>query len=170
MVHLGFNAEGVAPMEDFSPIPAGEYEVMATDSVLKATKAGTGQYLEIIFQVLDGDFKGRKLWSRLNIINPSEQAMDIAQRELSTICRAAGKLRVEDSSELHNIPMIAKVAIEPGRDGYGPSNRIKNYKPVEGAVAAAPATLAPAAAAPAAAPAPQTAAVGTGAIKPPWQK
>ena len=37
---------------------------------MKATKAGTGQYLQLGFQILDGPHKGRKLWARLNLDNP----------------------------------------------------------------------------------------------------
>ena len=34
----------------------------------------------------------------------------MAQRELNSICRAAGRLRVADTDELHGIPMLVKLA------------------------------------------------------------
>ena len=84
----GFDANSVNPATDFEPLPAGKYLAIITDSEMKPTKSGSGNYLELTFQVIDGPFKGRMLWSRLNLDNPNAQAVQIAQGELSAICRA----------------------------------------------------------------------------------
>ena len=84
----GFDAATVDPATDFEPLPAGKYLAVITDSEMKPTKAGTGHYLQMTFQVIDGPFKNRLLWSRLNLDNPNRQAVQIAQGELSAICRA----------------------------------------------------------------------------------
>lgn len=139
MVALGgtYTADPDNVQGDYSPIPPGEYRVHVTGSDLKATKAGTGNYLELEMEVLDGEYAGRKLFDRLNIDNPNQQAVDIAQRTLNAICVAIGKLSIADSNELHNVPMIAVVKVDPARGDYGPSNSIKTYKPSSGV---APAT------------------------------
>tara|TARA_Y100001963_G_scaffold152582_1_gene237708 strand:- start:257 stop:739 length:483 start_codon:yes stop_codon:yes gene_type:complete len=134
MVALGgtYTADPDNVQGDYSPIPPGEYRVHVIGSDLKATKAGTGNYLELEMEVLDGEHQGRKLFDRLNIDNPNQQAVDIAQRTLNAICVAVGKLSIADSNELHNIPMIAVVKVDPARGDYGPSNSIKTYKPAGG--------------------------------------
>lgn len=162
----GFDASQVGEMMEFSAIPEGQYVVIATHSEMKPTKNGQGQYLQFTFEVLDGQFKGRKLWTRLNLHNASQTAVDIAQRELGAICKAVGVIKPSDSSELHNKPILVKVAVELN-DKNQESNIIKKYESAMPGVASASAA-APAAsvtAAPAAAPAQPAA-----ASVPPWQR
>jgi hypothetical protein len=120
--------------QDFSPLPSGEYPVMITDSDVKPTKRGDGSYLELTLQVIDGPMKGRLAWARLNIDNPSAKAVEIANRELKSICEAIGiTQQVTDSAVLHNRPMIARIeyvkadGVKTQRD----SNEIKAYKNLE---------------------------------------
>lgn len=127
-----FNANDVKPNEGFEPVPAGTYTVMITDSEMKSTAAGDGEYLKLTFKILDeGDFNGRLIWSNLNLVNKNDKAVEIAQRELSGICHAVGVLEPEDSQELHGVPMRAKVKIIPPKDGYDAQNGISFFKPVD---------------------------------------
>ena len=41
----GFNAAQVEPSQDFEPIPAGKYLAVITETEMKPTKNGSGQYL-----------------------------------------------------------------------------------------------------------------------------
>ena len=144
MAFLGntFDPNAVEPAQDFAPLPSGEYPAVITDSEMKPTKAGTGQYLELTFQVVDGPAKGRLVWSRLNLDNPNPKAVEIAQRDLSAICAAAGiNQAINDSQHLHNRPMVIRVEFVPAgpknnRDG----NEVKAYKRLEGAPLAAQAS------------------------------
>lgn len=123
----GFDASQVAPAS-FDVLPAGEYEVVIVASTMETTADGTGQFLKIELQVLSGEYQNRKLWDRLNLVNKSEKAVQIARGSLSAICRAVGVLTPRDSSELHNKPMRIKVKVEKSED-YGEQNRITAYKP-----------------------------------------
>ncbi len=125
---LNFNAEEVAPSTGFDAIPAGKYQAVITESEMKPTKSGTGQYLELAFEVIDGEFKGRKLWSRLNLENPNEQAVQIARGDLSAICRAVNVLRPRDSAELHNLPLIISVRCRKNPESDEIVNEIKGYE------------------------------------------
>lgn len=135
MVDLsGYDANKHEPMGDFTPIPAGDYVAMAVGSDTKDNSKGTGQYLRFDFEVLEGEYKGRRLFSILNLWNPSSMAVQIAQSELSSICRAAGVMTPRDSAELHDRPMILTVVIEERDDKPGTfSNKIKGYGPREAA-------------------------------------
>lgn len=122
-----FNANDHEP-NDFSPVPAGRYLAAITASEMKPTKAGNGSYLELEFEILEGEYKGRKLWDRLNLDNPNETAVKIAQGTLSAICRAVGVMQPRDSAELHGLPLTVIVAVEKRQDNGEDSNRIKGYK------------------------------------------
>lgn len=126
MAMLNFNAETVQPDEGFDPVPAGDYPVIITDSEMKQTKAGTGHYLQLTLQVIDGPAKNRLIWHRLNIQNPKATAQEIGQRQLSALCHAVGKLQVQDSAELHGIPFVARVIVKT--DDYGAKNVVKSVK------------------------------------------
>lgn len=104
--------------------------------------------------VLEGEHTGKKLFDRFNLVNNSPSTVEFAQRTLSAICRAAGRMQVQDSEELHLVPILADVKVQPPKNGYGESNSIR-YLPLErGAPAAGPAAR-PTAPVQAAKPAPQ---------------
>ncbi len=141
----GFNANAVEPSESFDPIPPGEYLCVITSSEDKPTKAGTGSFLELELEVIDGPSKGRKLWDRLNLDNPNELAVKIARATLSAICRAVGVMEPKDSCELHDIPLLVKVRVEKRADTDEPSNVIKGYRGRNAAAAVATSSSKPSA-------------------------
>jgi hypothetical protein len=123
----GFDANNYQPNQ-FDVLPAGEYEVVITDSKLKPTSNGAGEYLELVLQVLSGDYQNRKVWDRLNIKNPSAKAQEIARGTLSAICRAVGVMTPHDSSELHGKPLLVKLVVKSDPE-FGDKNEVKAYKP-----------------------------------------
>jgi len=123
----GFNAEDVEPQKSFEPVPPGWYTTMITNSEMKATKDGTGEYLQLRLDIIDGEYEGRVLFDRLNLVNENQTAVDIAQRQLSAICHVVGVLQPQNSDELHDKPLRVKVAIRPPSNGYDASNEVKAY-------------------------------------------
>jgi len=123
----GFDANQVEPTTSFEAIPAGKYLAVITDSEMKPNKAGTGSYLQLAFQILDGPYKGRFLWARLNLDNPNATAVQIARAELSAICRAVGVMAPNDSVELHNLPLVIQVRCVKRADTGELANEIKGY-------------------------------------------
>ena len=123
----GFDANQVEPSADFEPIPAGKYLAVITESEMKPTKAGTGHFLQLTFQIIEGDYKNRLLWARLNLDNPNATAVQIARAELSAICRAVGIMTPNDSIELHNLPLIIHVKCKRRDDTGEITNEIKGY-------------------------------------------
>lgn len=162
----GFDASKQGEMLNFDAFPAHKALGMMTKSEMKPTKAGTGSYLECEFTLLDGQYKGRKVWARLNLSNPSKQAEDIAQRELGAICKAVGINTPLDSADLHNKPIVLDIGYEPAapatkdKPATKAQNVIKSYTTATGTAGAA----APSAAPQGLAQAPKPAAV------PPWQR
>ena len=126
----GFNANNVEP-QSFDVLPAGEYEAVITASQVKPTSKGDGKFLELQLQVINGQFQNRVLFDRLNLWNPSDKAVQIAQGTLSSICRAVGVLTPNDSADLHNKPLRVKITVRKS-DEYGDRNEVKAYKPRNG--------------------------------------
>jgi len=130
MANLGaFNANEVDPNVVFDPIPAGKYIARIIESEVKPTKNGDGRYLELTFEVLDGEYRNRKVWDRLNLWNPSSEAVRIAQGMLSAICRAVGVMQPRDSVELHNLPLEVTVKLKRREDTGDLTNEVKGYGP-----------------------------------------
>jgi Protein of unknown function (DUF669) len=144
---LNFDASRVAPSTgEQDPVPAGWYDVVMDQSEMKPTKdsATTGNaFLECRFNIASGTYTGRKLFSRLNLRNNNPVAAEIAYKELSAICHAVNLLQVQDSQQLHGLPMKAKVKVRPGDGQYGPQNEISTFKPANFVPEQAGAAVAP---------------------------
>ena len=125
-----FDATGIEPIQPLEVLPPGKYVAQIVSSDMRTTKHGTGQYLFLEIDVLEGPHQGRKLFDRLNLVNASKTTVEIAQRTLSAICHATGRLQVQDSEELHLIPFLAVVTVQPPKNGYGETNKIR-YQPLE---------------------------------------
>lgn len=134
----GFDANQIEPTTTFDPIPAGKFTAVITESEMKATKSGAGHYLQLTFQIIEGEHKGRFVWARLNLDNANATAVKIARGELSAICRAIGVMAPNDSVELHNLPLVIAVRCKKRPDTGEITNEIKGYAKREQPVAPAP--------------------------------
>lgn len=170
MAQIMFDATQVAPQESLSPIPAGTYLAHIIDSEVRPLKSGMGQALALTFEVLDGPYRGRKVFTQLNVQHRgSPDAERIAQAQLSALCHATGVLKLSDSTQLHMRPVRIRVKIRKDETGqYGDRNEVTGYEAAPGA--AVPPMAAPAAAMPAAASAAAPAAAAAQAATPPWAK
>lgn len=139
MASLNFNLSDLddslfEEQPSFEPVPQDTYTLMITDSEMASTSKG-GQMLKLSMQIVDGAHKGRKIWDNLNLINSNPTAVEIAQRNLGSICKAIGVASVTESAVLHNKPFKAFVGIEKSEQ-YGDRNRVKKYdhRPLGGGV------------------------------------
>lgn len=131
-LHRDFDANDVPAADPFEVLPDNTLVTAVLQrSEMKPTSKGDGHYLSLEFLVIEGKYEGRRFFDRLNLDNPNEQAVKIAERSLSALCRAAGKLKVSDSEELHDIPVVLKLGVDPARGEYEARNKVKNYLPVE---------------------------------------
>jgi len=148
MPQFQFDASEVAPPQpkSFEPLERGMYQAIVIDSAIKPTKAGTGEYIELVLQVIDGPQSGRRLWERLNVSNPNKTAEDIARSQLASLCQAVGVSKLTATEQLHDIPFQIQVDI----DRKDPTrNRVMAYGSVQLAAQTKPAAASAAAAVPA---------------------
>lgn len=160
-----FDASTVDPSKAFEVLPPGKYLVQIVASEMRVTRDGQGQYLWLELDVLEGPLAGRKLFDRLNLVNNSPSTVEMAQRTLSAICHATGRMQVQDSEDLHLIPMQVDVTVKPPQNGYGESNTLRYVVPEQ----PAPVARAPLAPRPAAQPRPATAPT-TPPVAAPWRR
>jgi len=123
----GFNANEVEPTMSFDPLPAGKYVAAITASEMKPTKKGDGSYLQLEYTVLEGAYQGRKVWDRLCINHPNDLTQKIARGNLSAICRAVDVLQPNDSTDLHNLPLLITLKCKKREDNGEITNEVKGY-------------------------------------------
>ena len=92
MATINFNANEVEASQEFQPLPEGKYEAVISDSDVKSTCNGSGRYVQLEFEVVSGEHKGRRVWGRYNIENPSADALRIGRADFSAVCHAVGVL------------------------------------------------------------------------------
>jgi len=118
-----FDATGIEPTTGYDVLPAGKYRAQIVESEMRVTRNGMGQFLWLMLDIIEGQYQGRKLFDQLNLVNSNPQTVEIAQRTLSAICHATGKLQVNDSVDLHLVPMTIQVGVKPPKDGYSEKTR-----------------------------------------------
>lgn len=157
-----FDADSVAPAAAFEPIPPGTYGVQIVQAEKRANNAGTGAYLWLEMEIIEGEFANRKLWHRLNIWSASEQAKQISLSQLSALCHAINTPQIRGFDQLVMKPFAVIVKVKPaGNDKQGVFREAQNE--VKGFKALGPST---ASARPAAPAAPRVVAAGSGAARP----
>jgi len=148
MAQFDFDASTVAPQTSTSPIPAGTYLAQVIESDIKDLASGNGKGMKLTFEIIDGQYKGRRIWENLNIQHTNEDSQRIAQSQLSALCHAVGVIKLRDTAALHMKPVNIKVTVREAEGKYQASNNVKGYESA-GPVAPTQAAEAPSAPAPA---------------------
>ena len=133
----GLNIDANVPEAgSFTVVPENIYKAVIAGDKIVSTKDGKGKILELTVQIIDGPYTGSTIIDRLNIVNASQQAQNIAQGTLKRIC---GVLRApfppQNTDSLMGKPMLVTVGVEEftsNKTGNPlKSNKIKNYAPIQ---------------------------------------
>ncbi len=151
---------------NFEPLPAGWYQATITSAELKKTKAGTGEYIAIRYDILGPTHQGRVVFGNLNIANPNQKAEEIGRQQLRELMVAIGLNSVSDTDQLIGGSLSIKLDIKSDEQ-YGDKNEVRGFKAAGGGSAAPKVAAVPSFAA-AHATAPAAPAVAKAA--PPWAK
>lgn len=129
MAQLGqvFSASEAPASNDYSPLPAGWYSVRITEAELKDTKAGTGKYIKVRYDVTGGAHAGRVIFGMITVRNPNAKAEEIGRSQLAKLIRSIGLEEVSDTDQLIGGEMLVKVTIRQSEE-YGDSNEVKDWK------------------------------------------
>ncbi len=140
MAEFNFKVSDVPVADnDFSPLPAGRYNlvVLETDLVMtkkakEANDPSVGQYVKVKMQVLDGDYQNRFIWSNFNVVNANPKAAEIGSQQFSNLVVSAGITEIKDTSELNGKTVAAEIKVTPDT-GYGAGNDVKRFYPISSA-------------------------------------
>lgn len=117
----------------FSPIPAGKYLAMLTETKVGRMKNGTGCRVDATVEIIDGEHRGRKVFEGLNILNPNSVTNQaISQGIVRALAEATGvalNAVPQDLGPCKMKPVIVQVRIEKGKDQYPDRNRIVTFEP-----------------------------------------
>ena len=117
---------------NYELVPAGWYNATITKAEIKSTKAGTGQYIAIRYDITGPSHQGRVCFGNLNIKNPNSQAEEIGRKQLGEVMRAIGLARVTDTDQLIGGSLQIKISIKEADGQYEASNEIKGFKAING--------------------------------------
>ncbi len=163
MVALNFDATAVPESTGgYELLQPGEYraEIVAAD--VEVSKAGHN-YLKVQVKIENGG----SLWDNLNLWNPNPKAVEVANDRLRQIAFALSMSHVADSDHMLLKPLMVKVDIDPGTNGYKDKNIVVGYSAIGAVARPAMAQLAQAPVPPSAPPA--TAAPAPATSSAPWQ-
>jgi hypothetical protein len=148
MAQLGkaFDFSAVDTTDNFELLPAGDYIVEVVDSAIKQTRAGDGEYISLQLRVVDGQYENRRVYTNINTVSPKADTQAIGEKLLAQLCSAVGLPHaLEDTADLHSIPVRATLKIEREKNGYPARNNVRAFKSAANApapVAAAPSVAA----------------------------
>lgn len=118
------------PSAGFDTMPEHECVAQVIESDCKLTSKGDGEYISLRWQILDGEFKNRILFSNFNIRNPNAVCQQIGNAEFAAVRIALFGSKdkvVNDTAELHNLPCRIKVGCRKRKDTGEMENHIKKY-------------------------------------------
>ena len=132
MAQFIFDASQVAPQASTGPVPAGTYLAHVIESDVQPLKSGNGTGLKLTFEIIDGQYKSRRIWENLNIQHSNEDTQRISQSQLSALCHAVNVIKLQDTAALHLKPLHIKVVVREAQGQYQASNNIKGYESAGG--------------------------------------
>lgn len=135
---LNLDLRTIPPQTNLEPVPESWYKVVIRKSNFKPTKDGANGMLEFQMEIIEGQYTGRFLFWNLNLFHQSsQQAVEIAHKQLSAIGHVIGQYTVQDQAvadnvlpNFHNVPFFVHVVISQGNNG--PINNIRGVKDING--------------------------------------
>jgi hypothetical protein len=133
MLPQAANTEENSSTGGFDVLPEGEYICILKKSEWVDNKAKTGQFIYCEFSVVEGDHKGMVFIERLNLVNPNPVAVRIATQKMNQLTAACLLESVEDTDELHGIPVKLVIGINKNEgNDFPPQNEIKKFLNADG--------------------------------------
>ena len=102
------------------------------EAIEKGKKPPAGKIYGFPFKVISGEYKGRTIFSNLNLENPSDQAVEIAFKELNSIAKAVGVESFDDTDELTGKEILVHVKVIPATANFPEKNEVRKYEAVKG--------------------------------------
>ena len=112
--------------DEFGPLPAGVYEA-EVEKIETRTSAKGDEYLALTFNVIEDGAVGRKIFDNFHLWNPNSKAVEISQRRMSSLFKAAGFPTMGPTDDLLERQVKVKVKVRDADNGYDAQNEVKAY-------------------------------------------
>jgi len=121
--------------KSYSPLPNGDYLVTFDRVSEQATKKGDGSFVKASFKVMEGDYKGRLVFTNFLINHPVPKAASIGKEQLGKCLKALGVINGfagigNDATQLESFigkELIVNLGIEEGTNGYADRNKVVKW-------------------------------------------
>lgn len=118
-INAQFDATQFTPQQGFATHPAGVFDATISNTMTKPVKDNPNAGMFVV----EFTTQGGRIEHRYNLWNPNQQAVDIAQKELSALCYATGVFRLDfnnDGAALRGTR--CKIDVQPQKDKQGQPN------------------------------------------------
>jgi hypothetical protein len=122
MTSFYFDTREYTPDSKYGAMPDGTYNAMVVKAEERVSKTTNTPYLSLELEILEGKYKGRKVFENL-FINGSETAQNIAKNKLNGIANALGLVVINSEKDFTFKPMSVVLATKEDK------NEIKKYLP-----------------------------------------
>ena len=110
---------------EFKPIEPGQYPAMIVEAGEKTSLTTGSTYAYVKIEIVDGAYKGRKIFDNMFRNSTNEKAVTIAKKKLHAICTSLGIVELKDPNAMLYKPLNINVALDrqdPSKNivmGYG---------------------------------------------------
>lgn len=130
-LNLDLTANKISSPSLFTTVPEGEYSVVVSHAEVKENKAGNGHYIEVGYEVVEGNLSGALIRDILNISNVNKDSERIGLDRLKTIATYTGAKnpnKIADTADFMNKKAF-RVLVKLEDDGQYKNNRVKAVLP-----------------------------------------
>lgn len=127
--------EGFGIIEDVGP-----HQVQIIEDTEEYTKDGAARMSCFVIEIMEGEYKGRKVWERLLVecedhaTDKTKKGVKFGLQKLRDYCTAVVHTDLlRDTNELMYRPFLAMVEIEPAKGEYKAKNKLGKLFPLGGA-------------------------------------
>lgn len=133
---MGENHAATAPEANKAKVvPQGDYLIKLTNLEKKDTKKGDATYLDGTFEVIEGEYAGKKMYKKFYIDHPNFKCTWYSKKRAEELLKSTGvgtsaKDLDKDLAVLENCvnkAIIGKVTISEGKPPYSDRNEIQNF-------------------------------------------
>jgi hypothetical protein len=113
----------------FDPLPKGEYPGMIVKAMEKTSQTSGNTYASLEIEIVEGKYKGRKVYDNLFLHSTNATAQNIARAKLHGIATSLDLTVINSEEDFTFKPL--SVAVDIDKDG---KNQVKRYNPKQSAI------------------------------------
>jgi hypothetical protein len=114
----------------FDPLPEGTYNGMIVKALEKVSQTSGNAYASLEIEIIDGQYKGRKVYDNLFLHSTNATAQNIARAKLNGIATSLDLAVINGEQDFLFKPLAVSVNID--KDG---KNQVKKYLAKQSAIA-----------------------------------